>query len=313
MNVILQTLFPVFGLILSGIGLRQIGFLDPPMEAAINKFCYWIALPVFIVTKVAQAPGIDPEAIQSILALLGITLGLILSGAILARVLKLPQRSRGTFIQSGFRGNLAYVGIPVITYALSNQPELLEQGISLAVLTMTPSVLFYNLLAVMVLEWDRRHEHESHPVHTWLRSTVRNPLIIACILGLLWNISSLPVPKVVNNMTDPVGATAFPLALIAIGARIRSLSFKKTGPGLVGACLVKNGLGLLFAWTFCMLFDVAALPRLIIFVLSSTPSAIASYVLVDQLDGDRDLSASTIAGTTLVAIPGLTLALWLAL
>jgi hypothetical protein len=36
-------------------------------------------------------------------------------------------------------------------------------------------------------------------------------------------------------------------------------------------------------------------------------------VLVDQLDGDRDLAASAIAGTTVAAIPGLAAALWLAL
>jgi len=53
--------------------------------------------------------------------------------------------------------------------------------------------------------------------------------------------------------------------------------------------------------------------RLVVFILCSTPSAVAGYVLVDQLDGDRDLAASAIAGTTIAAIPGLAAALWLAL
>lgn len=314
MATIVQTLLPVFGLILFGGGLRHIGFLDGAMEAALNKFCYWIALPVFIVTKMARAPGIDSGALRGIGVLLAVTLLLMAAGILLARLLRLRPRSRGTFVQAGFRGNLAYVGIPVIAYALSDRAaSVQEAGISLAVLIMTPIVLLYNLLAVTALEWDRRHQQSSHPFATTLRSTVRNPLILACIAGLIWNALSAPVPPLLRKMTDPLGATAFPLALTAIGARVRSLPWKQVGRGLLGACLVKNALGLGFAWSICRVFPVDDLTRLVVYILSATPSAVAAYVLVDQLDGDRDLAASAIAGTTAAAVPGLAAALALAL
>jgi predicted permease len=311
---IVQTLLPVFGLILLGVVLRHVGFLDQAMEQSLNKFCYWIALPVFIVTKMAQAPGIDPGAARTIAALIAVTLLLAGAGVGVARLLRLPPRSRGTFVQAGFRGNLAYVGIPVIAYALSGRSEsAVEAGVSLAVLTMTPAVLLYNLLAVAALEWDRRHDHASHPFATTLRSTLHNPLVLACLAGLVWNAASLPVPPLLRKMTDPLGATAFPLALAAIGARLRGLPWKQAGRGLLGACLVKNALGLAFAWAICRVFPMDDTARLVVYVLSATPSAVAAYVLVDQLDGDRDLAASAIAGTTVAAIPGLAAALALAL
>lgn len=309
-TVILQTLVPVFGLILAGGLLRHAGFLDAAMEQAFNKFCYWIALPVFIVTKVAEAPGIESSAFRGIAAMLLVTAGLFLGGNLLARLMRLPKRSTGTFTQAGFRGNLAYVGIPVIGFALSGQsPEVRMQGEFLAVLIMTPVVLVYNLLAVMVLEWDRRHEQSTHPLGTWVRSTLRNPLILACVAGLIWNAGGLPVPGELRNVTDPVGSTAFPLALMAIGARIRSLNAGHAGRGLAGACLVKNALGLGLAFVACRILDLEGVPALVVMVLASTPTAVATFVLVDQLDGDRDLAAASIAGTTLCSILSLSGAL----
>ncbi|MDA3873897.1 MAG: AEC family transporter [Kiritimatiellae bacterium] len=299
-------LFPVFGLMMLGSLLRHLSFLDTGMEAAFNRFCYYVALPVFIVLKVARSPGITPHALTSAAALLLVTFGLLLAGYLFCMIFKINKRSRGTFVQTGFRGNLAYIGIPVIAYALGDQtPELRQQAETLAILTMAPTVLVYNLLGVMVLEWDRRHETTGHPINAWLSSTLRNPLIIACVAGLIWNLTSLPVPEVLLQIGTPLGSTAFPLALLAIGARIYSLPWKHIGPAAIGVSLTKNGLGLLLGWLVTLLFQLEGINQLVILILSSCPTAVATYVLVDQLDGDRDLAASAIAATTIGSLFGL--------
>jgi len=313
-EVIAQTLAPVFLLILMGAALRQTGFLDAAMESSMNRFCYWVALPVFIVLKVAQAPSIDATAARAAGALALVTLALALIGIVLARLLRLPPRSRGTFNQAGFRGNLAFVGLPVIAFALRGySDELQRHGQSLAVLTMIPTVLMYNLLGVMALEWDRRGDHDSHPMRTWIRSTLRNPLVLACVAGLIWNLTPVSVPELVDTTASPVAATAFPLALAAIGARIRSLPWHRTGRALVGVCLLKNAIGPLLGLGVCTLLDLTEVHQLVVLILCATPTAVSSYVLVDQLDGDRDLAASAIAGTTLASFAGLAASLWLAL
>ncbi len=309
---ILATLTPVFGLIFLGVFLRHIGFLDPQMESALNRFAYWIALPTFIVVKIADAPGIDPASIEITATLMLATTAMIFAGILGGWILRIPPSSRGSFVQAGFRGNLAYIGIPVINFALLDRTPLIQdEGEALAVLSMTPLVLVYNLLAVMALEWDRRKEQNQHPIRSWLRSTVRNPLIIACIIGLVWNAIRIPVPELLTKMSDPLGNTAFPLALMAIGARIRSLSWTNAGKGMLGACLVKNAIGVLSAWGIAHVMSIDGTAMLVVLVLGGTPSAIASYVLVDQLNGDRDLTAAAIAGSTVASIASLAGALWI--
>lgn len=311
MLTILLTILPVFALIFLGVLLRKTGFLDAAMESAANKLAYWVCLPAFIVMRMGLAPRIDLEALRSGAALILVTFAMMVLGIILLLVLRLPRRSRGTFLHAGFRGNLAYIGIPVIIFALGEAPEAeILRAESLAVVTMTPVVLLYNLMGVMVLEWDRRHAHETHPLRAFTRSTLRNPLVIACVVGLVWNLTELPFPGLFERVASPLAAAAFPLALLAIGARIASLPLGHQFRANLGVCLVKNFLPLPMAWFVCEWLGVDPTTRLVVMVLSVVPTAVASYVLVDQLDGDRDLGASAIAATTLASIASLSLALW---
>lgn len=311
---LVEILFPVFGLLLLGGGLRQIGFLDSTMESALNRFCYFVALPVFVVHRVATAPLLDAQTVQTSLGLQAVTVAIFVASILLAPLFRVSRRSLGTFTQSCFRGNLAYIGLPVLAYTLADRPEEARDAIAAeAVLAMGGVVLLYNLLGVISLEWDRRHEQDGNPWMRCVMSTAKNPLLLACFAGLLWNVSGIAVPDVASRMATPVGATAFPLALIAIGARIRGLTFRHFGLPVLGVILLKNaatlGLGILIANTLSMQAD----SRLILYILCVTPTAVASYVLVDQLDGDRDLSASAIGLTTVASLFGLSAALALAL
>ncbi|MDF3127684.1 AEC family transporter [Kiritimatiellaeota bacterium B1221] len=311
---LLQILIPVFGLIALGVYLRKISFMDEPMEKAFNKYCYWIALPVFIFVKAAKSAPLNREVFITASALLLVTLALLICSLIIAKAIRLPQRSTGTFSQATFRGNLGYVGLPVIAYAFHDSAtDIQTQANTLAILSMAPGVFVYNLLGVTVLEWDRRHEREGHPFWACTRSTLRNPLIISCFLGLIWNAFSFPMPLLMAKMATPVSNTAFPLALMAIGARIAVLNWQKGLAPALAVSLIKNGAGLFLGLAFCKLLGLEGINLLVVLVLSSCPTAVASYVLVDQLDGDRDLAASAIAVTHVGAVISLAAALWIGL
>lgn len=311
---IITILFPVFGLIVFGGWLRHVGFLTKQMEMELNRFVYFIALPTFITHKIATSPGVDLSAFSSILAMLMTTGTVWLLGIALAPVFRSPKRSLGTFSQLGFRGNLAYVGIPVIVNALSDQPVDLQNAVAAeAMLVIGSTVLLYNLLGVIGLEWDRRHEHENNPWRKCLGSIAKNPLLLACVAGLLWNGLSIPMPNVLTRMAQPVGSTAFPVALIAIGSRIRSLQLHHFGLPLLGVIFLKNAICLGVGYGMCQILGIQGGSQVIVLVLSACPSAVATYVLVDQLNGDRELAASSIAVTAVVSIVGLSVALFLAL
>lgn len=310
---LIETVLPVFALMLLGAALRKGGMLDSAMERSLNTLCYWVLLPVFLTWNTATAPALAPADLRGVAAMMATVFALLFLGMALIPLLRLPPLSRGTFLQSCFRANNAYVGVPVIAFALQNQPpDTAARGLGLAAVILTPSVLLYNFLGVLALEWDRRHSSEAHPFQTWLRGTFRNPLVIGCVTGLLWNLLPVPAPALLGRIANPLGAAAFPLALLAIGARITSLPWHHFGKNTAGVILVKNALAIPTAFGLCRLFGVDPLGTLVVMVMSACPTAIASYVLVDQLDGDRDLGAATIAGTTALSVFSLIAALWAA-
>ncbi|MCC5846240.1 MAG: AEC family transporter [Verrucomicrobia bacterium] len=313
MWTILETVLPVFALMILGIALRKGGLLDVPMEKALNVLCYWVLLPVFLTWNTAIAPALDASALRGVAAMMIVVFLLLFLGITFIPLLHLPERSRGTFLQACFRSNNAYVGIPIITFALTQiDADLLARGLGLAAVILTPSVLLYNFLGVLVLEWDRRHTAESHPFKTWIRGTFKNPLVMGCLLGLLWNILPIPAPPLIGRIVTPLGAAAFPLALLAIGARIASLPLHHFGKNIAGLILIKNVLPIPVAFWICRLLNVDEISTLVVLVMSACPTAVASYVLVDQLDGDRDLGAAAIAATTALSVFSLVAALWAA-
>jgi predicted permease len=311
MWTIFETVLPVFALMALGIALQKKGFLDAPMEQALNTLCYWVLLPVFLIWNTAIAPPLDASALRGVAAMLSVVLLLLCLGLVLIPGLRVSRNSRGAFLQACFRSNNAYVGIPIITFALRDAgTEQLATGLGLAAVILTPSVLLYNLLGVLVLEWDRRHTSDTHPFRTWVKGTVRNPLVIGCLLGLLWNLLPIPAPDLFGRMASPLGAAAFPLALLAIGARIAALPWHHFGKNILAVILVKNVIAIPAAFWICRLFNVDGLSMLVVLVMSACPTAVASYVLVDQLDGDRDLGAAAIAATTALSVFSLVAALW---
>lgn len=314
MITLVEILFPVFGLMLLGGSLRQLGFVDSAMETSLNRFCYFLALPTFIVTKLATAPPLGAETLRISVALQAVTLAVWLLGLAAAPLFRVSKRSRGTFTQAGYRGNLAYVGLPVLAFALSDAtPEEQNLAGAEAMLVIGSVVLLYNLLGVVSLEWDRRHEQGGSPLKNCLIATLKNPLVIACVLGLSWQFSGIPFPDLLGHMSGPVGATAFPLALIAIGSRIRGLRLGHFGLPILGVLLLKNVLTLGLAVLAAHLLHLEGTRGLILLILSATPTAVATYVIVDQLEGDRDLIASGIAVTTLFSMLSLSAALMIGL
>ena len=56
---------------------------------------------------------------------------------------------------------------------------------------------------------------------------VKNPMILAISLGLLWSGFAIPIPRVMNDFLTILGGAATPGALFAIGASLASKSAER--------------------------------------------------------------------------------------
>ena len=119
----LQTLLPILLLVGLGTALARIRFLGDSFMADLNKLAFWVALPALLFRSVVHAETPGPQTFH----LLGTMLcGTVLVGAagwVAGMFLRLPAASYGTLAQSAFRGNLAFIGVPVLAYTFASEPN----------------------------------------------------------------------------------------------------------------------------------------------------------------------------------------------
>jgi hypothetical protein len=179
MSQILETLAPLALLIALGSALAHIKFLGAAFIADLNKLAFWVALPALIFTSADQqmGGGLHLWRLFAVMIVATLLISLLAWGATYA--LRLPGEARGTFVQSAFRGNLAYIGIPVLAgcFAGTTVPNG-SAALTTAVVVMVLTMALYNILAVIVLQASQ-HARQKTSWPQMTRSIATNPLLLA--------------------------------------------------------------------------------------------------------------------------------------
>jgi malonate transporter and related proteins len=129
-----------------------------------------------------------------------------------------------------------------------------------------------------------------------------NPLILACALGIVLNLTGLGLPPVLDRLLAALGSASLPLGLMAVGAGL-DLGALRTAGARVGIATAFKLLllpGLTAAALFA--FGVGGPAYGVALLYATLPCSASAYVLARQLGGDAALMASIITVQTLAAI-----------
>lgn len=300
---ILNSIAPIFILIALGMVLQKTGLYPDSFFKGLNKLVFWIALPALLISRISVAE-LEPGTISRIVMLFAFaslaTLGLAWG---VSRAMKLPPPSTGSFIQGSFRGNGAFVGLPVIIYSLGSFDPRAEE---LGTVILAPVVILFNIMSVSVLtHYGRNKQDARKSICSVLVELFKNPLILACAAGLLLNLSGTPVPLVLSRPLDALGDTALALILLSIGA---SLEFERlrgaASPSLI-ASLIKVVAAPAIGFLMAGLFDIGPTEKMIAILYLACPAAGMSYVMAEVMGNDGPLAGRIVALSTLLS--GITL------
>lgn len=291
-----------------GWALTRAGFLSIQALEDVNRLTYWVGLPCALFYRIADASP-DVAAVGDLL-LVGVlaTVIAIVAAAIVTRLLGLPVRAQGAFIQGVFRGNLAFIGLPVVLYAFSIPGMGSANAENSALLAFGPMVVAYNILAVMVLLLAGGVAKRGM-ARTLGYGLLTNPILIACFGGLLFSLASLSLPELLQRTLAAIGQMALPLALICIGGTLHVTRLRGSlGPAFIGSLMkvaFVPATGLLLGWWV----GLSAEHLRIVLVLLACPTASVSYVLVRQFQGDEALASSMIVISNVLAVPAMAVVL----
>lgn len=298
MNILIA-LFPLIIMIAMGYLLKHYQYLATDFWAGAEKFNYFILFPTLLFTNLAYVE-LDLDAVKWVLAALFI---IIIIVSLLLWSFKLwryiPAARFGVYMQSHIRFN-TYIGLSLMA------PLFGPKGVQLFAMIMVVSIPLVNIISVLSFS-----QGQGVSFKNTLLSVFKNPLILGCVVGMLFNLSGLKLFVGIENALKLLAAMSLPLGLICVGA---GLQFSALGRSLSRLAINTVGRLLLiplFAYAICSLMRLNQLETAVLVVFFALPTATASYILTKFCQGDSELMAGVISLQTLCFALSFPMLMWL--
>lgn len=303
---IIYALIPVFLVITLGACARRIGFPGEEFWPPLDRVTYFILFPALLVHSLVAADFENlpvPNMATALFAGL-ITMSLVMMA--LRPLIAGPMGQSGPAFTSMFQGATRWNSFVALaaSFALFGNEGLALAAVGIGVLVPT-----VNVLCVFILM--RYAGDEPARLMALGKLLIRNPLVIACAVGIFLNASGIGLWEPVLAAVDILGRAALALGLLAVGAGLDLSQFTaQRGPIILTTALRLLAMPLFMAG-WCWVFDVEGIARMVAIICGAVPGATASYVLARQLGGDAPLMASLITASTICAMATMPAMIWL--
>lgn len=306
-----HTLLPVVLLIALGWALARFRFLGAGFMADLNKLTFYVALPAFILRSMTEVQVPAGPAWRLFLLLLVCTIVAVVLAPLLAWLVGARRSSWGSVAQAAYRGNLAYGGLPILTYSLVGEnPDTKLAILGLGLLVFAPLTASYNLLAVLCLQSGASWRDWAGWKRT-LISIATNPLLLSCLAGFALAVGGFRFPGPLHQALTALGGVALPVALLCIGGAFTHIDFQGRYRSIWVAVGIKILVLPVLAWLGCAFLGIEGFERRIVLLFAAVPTAATAYTMAKEMHGDEVVTSAAIALSTLLAFFSLTAVLWL--
>lgn len=257
-----------------------------------EKFTYYVLLPALFFRNVTKADFTTIDITTLLITMLiatGVMGSLML---LLQRIIKMDGPSFTSVFQGGIRFN-NYVGIPS---AVALYPDA---GFLLSATLIAIMVPIINSCCVAVL-----NHYGSNQKANFGRSIIRiltNPLIVACFIGILFNILDIKLPYVFDEVLKALGNAALAFGLLCVGAGLDIKATKGKRHYLAKAVFLKLIIFPIITIICCMIMDVSGATAIVAVLYMALPTAGSSYIMAKQLGGNASLMSGILVAQTLCA------------
>ncbi|AXH16181.1 AEC family transporter [Malaciobacter mytili] len=294
METILVALLPVSFLIFLGYLFKRIEFPSIEFWQYADKFTYYVLFPALLVYKLSTASlnEIDGFAFisSSILTLIFITIFLML----LSKFLFLFDGKAFTSIYQGAIRFNTYVFL-ALTDAIFG-----DSGLVLAALLMTFMIPIINVFCISIFSIYAASSKIT--VISFIKSIIKNPLILGCIFGGLLNYFGISLYAPIEKTLGILSSAALPLGLLSVGVGLHIKHIKEVKLELFSSLFTKLALFPTFIFFIGQAFGIQGQALAILVLFGSMPTASSSYILARELGGDLKLMSTIITAETLVSI-----------
>lgn len=293
---------PIFILMVLGYVIKKIKLADKKSFDVMNKVIFKIFLPVLLFYNIYNTKTADVFNLRLIVFTVAGVLAVFVLGYFAVIFLTKDNKKRGVMLQGFFRANYAILGVPLVSYICGDKAS------GLASLMVAVVIPVFNILAVVALERFRGGNNKLN-IFKLLKGVITNPLIIGCIIGIIFFILKIKLPYVAEKAVKDVASIATPLSIIVLGSEFEFSDMKgnlRDNAVVVLTRLIIVPL-IIIPVAVCCGFSGEALACLL--VIFASPIAVSSFAMAQHMEGDETLAVQVIAISSALCI--VTLFLWI--
>jgi predicted permease len=284
---------PIFLILGLGIVLYKVKLINDNFIDTASKLVFNVTLPALLFISISRTDvSSETDFSLVIYAMLAVVATYLILELLMAFWVK-DKAERAVLIQGAFRSNMGIIGLAYCVNAYGNEVY------AVASVYLGGVTILFNILSVIGLSRGLGGNINAFGI---LKGIAKNPLILAILAAFITSITGLKLPSTLYKAGDYFAQMTLPLALLCAGA---SLSFSSLKNGFIGAIISSVG-KLIFIpiiLTFGgYLLGYRGMELGVLFLMSSAPTASASYIMVRAMNGNSALAANIIVITTIASL-----------
>ena len=272
---VLEVVTPVFLLAAIGYSWVKLGF-EYRVEF-VTRLAMTLAVPALVFTSLTQNT-INPKFLSEMIIVVCMAYALVsVLGLIFTFIFKLDLR---TFLMPLISGNTGNLGLPLCFLAFG------KDGLGYAVIVFAFTSIVAFTFGLWVVSGTRSFQQP-----------LKEPLVPATILGLLFMFYGWETPKILTNALNLIAQMAIPLMLITLGvavARLKTrLAFKTLGIS-ISKVMIGTSVGIAVGYQFSLPYEAFA----VLVIQMSMPVAVTSYLLAEKYGANSEAVAGLVITST---------------
>ncbi len=299
----LRGVVPIFLVILLGMALARLGFFSDATKNDLTRLVFYVGTPCLIFRQIAASDLrklVDPKYIVFLVCIVLAEIVLMWGLTFFVR----DPKKRGAMIQLAYRSNFAIVGMPIAESLLS------PTGVALTAVSLSFTIIIFNITAVIILSYYGAGERRFKPL---LLGILKNPLIIAVLLGVIASLTGLVPPPggILHKSLQNLGTIASSVGLLIIGASITFRGLSEDRFYIFYAVFLRAVVSPLFVLGVAILFGFRGDALSVLAVMSATPSAVNCFVMAKKMGVSENISAFGVSFTSLASLVSIFVSIFL--
>lgn len=287
---------PLFGIVFGGYLLGLWRKWPRTWTVWLSTFTFAVALPALLFRMMAAFSQLPPVDTRLLFAFFGGCLIVFAIGRLVAsRVFRLDGVGQSIFGLGGVFSNNVMLGLPLARVTLG--PEALPP---IALVLVFNALILWTLVSVSI-EWARNGAFSPRGFAKTAWGVVTNPIIAAIVLGTLFGMTGLELPRLIDVPLAVLGTIASPLSLAVVGLGLAEYPIRDEWQQSAAISVLKLVVQPLVVWGLAILLGLPSIETSAIVLLASCAVGANVYLMSMQFRALQGAIAGSLVISTTIA------------